>query len=239
MALTQIFKTDSKRILSDSFMVFMYIAPWATAVITKAGWVYLGMHYPDVSLDPVITTLAVALLTPLNMGIVLGFQLLEEKEQGVFRAIAVTPLNNDLYLLYRFAITAVVATVMTIFVHELLGLVDINLWYLVLIVVVAACQIPLQALTIAGFAKNTLEGFAVMKGTGFLLLVPLLVAHFFAGESLSWLAGIFPFFWLIRAYQFAVENQLTQFIICIGVGITYTMMICGLLMKYYRISALK
>ncbi|AJQ95769.1 hypothetical protein [Gynuella sunshinyii] len=241
MVITQIFKTDAKRIISDSFMVFMYIAPWVTALIVKAAWVYSGQHYPDIALQQYawITTLAIALLTPMNMGIVLGFQLLEEKEQGVFRAIAVTPLNNDRYLYYRFVITAIIAIVMTYFVHQLLGLVSINAISLLLLVCVAAWQIPLQALMIAGIARNTLEGFAMMKSTGFMLLVPMLVLYFFAASKLSWIAGIFPFFWVIKAYQYGLAEQTAPFMACLVTGLVYSWVICWVLLKRYRSNALK
>lgn len=220
-------------------MIFMSIAPWVTAIITKAGWLYMNKHYPDITLDPLITSLAVALLTPMNIGIVLGFQLLEEKEQGVFRAISVTPLNNDYYLFYRFAITVVIGSIMTYFVHEILGLISLPLVFLLPVILVATCQIPLQSLMIASFARNTLEGFAVMKGTGFTLLVPLLVAYFFSDYSISWLAGIFPFFWLIKAYQFAINDQIGLFIASLSVGISYTLLLCWILFRYYRTNALK
>ena len=156
IVIAQVIKTDAKRIISDSFMVFMVIAPWVTALIVKAVWVYAERHYPSVPLEQyaLLTTLASALLIPMNMGIVLGFQLLEEKEQGIFRAIAVTPLNNYYYLLYRFAISATIAVPMTCFVHELLGLVPVSPLYLLLLTCLAACQIPLQALLISTFAKR-------------------------------------------------------------------------------------
>ena len=241
MVITQIFKTDARRIISDSFMVFMYIAPWITALIVKAAWVYSQQNYPQLSIQQYawITSLAIALLTPMNMGIVLSFQLLEEKEQGVFRAIAVTPLNNDRYLYYRFVITAVIAIAMTYFVHQLLGLVSVNPINLFLLVCVAAWQIPLQALMIAGFARNTLEGFAMMKGTGFMLLVPMLVLYFFTDNVFSWIAGIFPFFWVIRAYQYLLVDQTSHYIVCLITGLVYSCIICLMLLKRYRSNALK
>jgi len=241
MLITQLVKTDSKRILSDSFMVFMYITPWVIAVLVKSIWPYLENTYLDVTFSDyaLLTTLTVALLTPMNMGVVLGFQLLEEKEQGVFRAIAVTPLNNDFYLFYRFVLVGAIAMLMTLIVHEVLGLVQINLYLLLLVVFVASSQVPFQALLISSFAKNTLEGFAMMKSTGFLLLVPLLLTHFFPSDWFSWIAGIFPFFWVIKAYQFSHVSEIWAAIACLFVGFIYTTVVCYYLLKKYRINALK
>jgi fluoroquinolone transport system permease protein len=241
MVIAQIIKTDTKRIISDSFMVFMYIAPWMTALVVKAVWIYCERHYPSVPLQQyaLIVSIGCALLIPMNMGIVLGFQLLEEKEQGIFRAIAVTPLNTLYYLFYHFVIVAAIAIPMTCFVHELLGLMSISPFYLLLLACLAACQIPLQALLISTFARNTLEGFAMMKGTGFMLLVPLLVQHFFFTSPFSWAAAIFPFYWVIRAYQFVTFNSVIPFLLCLGVGVIYSLAICWLLLKFNSRNAMK
>jgi fluoroquinolone transport system permease protein len=51
-------------------------------------------------------------------------------------------------------------------------------------------MVPLMALVIAGFATNQVEGFAVMKGAGVLLLAPL--ASFLIPHPRDLLVGVLP-----------------------------------------------
>ena len=57
---------------------------------------------------------------------------------------------------------------------------------------------PTLALFQAAFAKNKVEGFAYIKCTGMLALIPIpLVLDAFQGE-LQYVLGIFPNFWAIK-----------------------------------------
>lgn len=240
MVLGRIMAADSKRILTDPFMLFMYVAPWLTAIGVKLLWLHLSQHYPDWPLEDYefLMSVAVALMVSLNMGIVLGFQLLEEKEQGVFKAIAVTPLNHSRYLLYRFMLVMVISTLLAYISHIILNFYQVQSMYLLMVLALAAMQVPLQALIISSFANNTVEGFAAMKATGFLLLVPLLIVQFISDNSLSWLAGIFPYFWVIKAYQYIVLEDISAFLITFVVGMIYQLALIGFLVRLYCKRAL-
>lgn len=241
MILYRLLITDSKRVLADAFTLFMYFAPWVTALLVKLGWSSLGEAYPQWPLDDyrVLTAICVSLMVSLNMGIVLGFQLLEEKEQGVFKAIAVTQLNQNAYLFYRFLLFIVLSALLGFICHALLGLVQVNHFYLMLVLALASLQVPLQALMISSLAKNSIEGFAVMKGTGFMLLVPLLVTHFFPDVLWSWAAAVFPYFWVIKMYHYLVAENFTAFYVCLLAGSCYQLLLIGLLKRFYCRAALR
>jgi len=69
----------------------------------------------------------------------------------------------------------------------------------------AAPGVPLLALVIAGFASNQVEGFAVMKGSGFLLMAPL--AAFFIPRPWDLLVGVLPTYWPVKAYFAAAAGS--------------------------------
>lgn len=217
-------------------MVFMYIAPWVTAVGVKYLWGYCLDRYPTWPLEDykLLTSVAVSLMVSLNMGIVLGFQLLEEKEQGVFKAISVTPLNHARYLSYRFALFMIVSAALAFISHEILNLYQIPTLALFLILALASIQVPIQALIISSVANNTVEGFAMMKATGFMLLVPLLANQFFVDYPISWLAGIFPYFWVIKAYQYLSDGKNGLFFIVLTIGTIYQIGAVFILYLLYR-----
>jgi hypothetical protein len=57
---------------------------------------------------------------------VLGFQLLEEKDEGSLVAVAVTPMSLDQYFLYRATLYALVSVPLVVVLHELLGVVALD-----------------------------------------------------------------------------------------------------------------
>jgi len=240
MIITRIISADSKRVLTDPFMLFMYFAPWLTAIACKFLWEYWSVQHPYWPLEDyrLVTSAAVSLMVSLNMGIVLGFQLLEEKEQGVFKAIAVTPLNHTRYLIYRFILVMLVSTLLALISHTILNLYQVPIYALILLLSLSSMQVPLQALIISSFAGNTVEGFAAMKATGFLLLVPLLIIQYFADSPLSWLAGIFPYFWIIKAYQYLVTAKTGLFYLALVLGLVYQFGLILVLTGLYRKRAL-
>lgn len=240
MIIYRLFVTDFKRILADSFTLFMYFSPWLTAIAVLFLWDYLTENHSEWPLDDyrVLVSICVSLMVSLNMGIVLGFQLLEEKEQGVFKAISVTVLNQNYYLFYRFLLFILLSIVLGYISYTILDLVDVNTWHLLCVLVFASLQVPIQALVISSFTKNTIEGFAMMKATGFMLLVPLLVTHFYPDAFWSWLAAILPYYWVIKTYHYLVAENPTGFYLCLSVGVGYQLILIVILKHYYCRNAL-
>jgi fluoroquinolone transport system permease protein len=57
---------------------------------------------------------------------------------------------------------------------------------------------------IAILARNQVQGFAVLKGSGFLYSVPAL--SFFVPQHWDLCFGVIPFYWPIKAYYIAVSG---------------------------------
>lgn len=82
-------------------------------------------------------------------------------------------------------------------------------------------QSPLFALFIASVANNQVEGFAIMKGAGFLVLLP--IGMFFVPGYWHLFCGILPSYWPIMAYYTAVQEGGSEpfFWVSIAVGFVY------------------
>jgi len=93
-------------------LLLQQVLPWLNQRL--ADRITLSDYYP-------VAACLVALLVPNAMGIVLGFQLVEEKDEGTLVAVAVTPMSLDQYFLYRAAVYALVSVPLVIVLHELLG----------------------------------------------------------------------------------------------------------------------
>ena len=234
-SLAAVVRADARRLTRDPFLLFMLGYPWLMALALRHFMPWLNERFADrLALSDYYPLAAclVALLAPNAMGIVLGFQLLEEKDEGSLVAVAVTPMSLDRYFLYRAALHALVSVPLVVALHELLGLVAIPPGQLALVAVALTPIAPLSALIIAAFAGNQVEGFAVMKGSGFLLMGPL--ASFFIAHPWDLLVGILPTYWPIKAYFAAAEGAEAWVWVAAVVSLLYCSGCVAVLYRIFR-----
>ena len=220
--LAAVVRADTKRITRDPFLLFMVGYPWLLALVLQQVLPRLNERFADrITLSDYypIATCLVALLVPNAMGIVLGFQLVEEKDEGSLVAVAVTPMSLDQYLLYRTTLYALVSVPLVVVLHELLGVVSLPLGELTLVALVSTPVVPIMALIIAGLAGNQVEAFAVAKGAGILFTGPL--ASFFIPRHWDLLVGILPTYWPIKAYFAAAEGSPGLFWVAVVLSVVY------------------
>jgi len=202
----QVILTDLRKVLAEPFFWLILLAPLLLA------W---GLHYLLPSLAerfqnfdltdyyPIIVALLI-LTPPLYFGVVLGLLLLEEKDENVLLAVAVTPITLRNYLFARVAVYTLVSLPLIFVVHELIGVIEIDRTQLALIAIVTSLNTPLLVMLLAAFCKNQLEGFVIGKGMSPLHLLPL--AMFFVPDYWHVLCGILPTYWPIIAYFTAVSE---------------------------------
>jgi len=213
---------DFTRIRRDSFLIFMLIYPWIFGLVIRWLFPIIETRVADrlqLSAYAPLAACLVAVLVPYCLGIVLGFQLLEEKEANCLAAVAVTPMSLGRYFGYRSGLYVLAGIPLLVGLHELVALVEVPLGSLLLVSVAAAPTVPLMALVIATFASNQVEGFAVMKGFGFLILLPL--ASFFLPGNWDLLVGILPTYWPIKAYFASVEGSVSVLVAAAVVAVVF------------------
>lgn len=226
---------DTKRITRDPFLIFMVGYPWMMALVLQQLLPWLNARFADrfaLSDYYPIAGCFIAVLVPYAMGLVLGFQLLEEKDEGSLVAVAVTPLSLDQYFVYRTTLYGLVSLPLVLVLHQLLGVVAVPPARLAVVAVAATPMLPLMALVIAGFAGNQVEGFAVMKGAGVLLVGPL--ASFFIPRPWDLLVGVLPTYWPIKAYFAAAEGAGGLFWIAAAASLVYPSACVALLYRRFR-----
>ena len=86
------------------------------------------------------------------------------------------------------------------------------------VLLLAAVETPVMSLFLASFAENKVQGFALVKGVGAVLLAP--VAAWFVDPPWQLLAGVVPSYWPLRAYWSAAEPG-PAFWIYLALGFAY------------------
>ena len=189
---------DLKSVVRDPMMRWLVFYPLLMAVAVRWGIPPVNAYAQrrfEVDLTPHFPLLMAFLLlsTPAIAGMVIGFLLLDQRDDRTLSALLVTPLPAATYLAYRIMVPMAVATAVTLVVFPLAGLMRVGFWPLLATAVCAAPLAPFYALTLAAFATNKVEGFALTKAMGVLMIPP--VAAWFFASPWHWLCGLTPLFW--------------------------------------------
>ncbi len=236
-------RSDAKVIGRDRFPLFMllfavylavvlrYALPWVNNYLAENG--VLPNETISQSLSdyyPMIIAFLVFFTGALIVGSVFGFVLLDEKDDNTIKAMLVTPIPLNQYVLYRVGLPSIFGLLIIVGMGLFIGQALVPLWQLILLSTGAALTAPIASLFLGVFAENKLQGFAYSKFTGiggwFILL-----GWFFA-EPWQWLFGVFPPFWIAKAYWLALEGDGLWWVALIVGGVLQVGMISWLMKRF-------
>jgi fluoroquinolone transport system permease protein len=188
---------DARVVYRDGFLLTLTAMTLVLAVGMRLVVRFVPIGHIDLYLAP-----AAALLAPMMLGIVLGFGLIEEREQGTWLLLRVLPLSWTRWLLYLLGTSATLSF--------LLGLAAVWLYrrpahagFAIAMTAAGALTGPLMMLVLGAFSRNKIEGIAIQKLASTLSFVPVLV--FVVPPPWQLLCGGWcPWYWLylglLRAY---------------------------------------
>ena len=211
-------RSDLKLIGRDRFLIFMFLFAVYIAVALRflLPWAdgYLAEHeiMPGASIPlrlaevyPMLVAFMGLFTGALLVGTVFGFVLLDEKDNNTLRAMLVTPVPLPRYLLYRVGLPAVLAVVIVLGMVLVINQAVPPLWQLLPLSAGAGLTAPIVTLFFATFAENKVQGFAYTKFAG-VSGWTIMIGYFIAAPW-QWLVGLFPPFWISKAYWLALEGS--------------------------------
>ncbi|MFV1988474.1 MAG: hypothetical protein ACC682_14430 [Gemmatimonadota bacterium] len=190
-------------------LVLRFVLPGITESLMDGRGFDLTPYYS------LLTSYVSVFLGGLLGGMVFGFTLLEAREDGTIRAVLVSPLPLERYVGYRIGAAYVFCAVIIPLQALLVGVAVPPAGALVAISLVGALTGPAWAFINATYADNKVSAFALMKALGGSGLI--VIGAFFLDEPLQLVAGIFPPYWVVKAYWVAVEGG--PWWIYLGVGL--------------------
>jgi hypothetical protein len=178
-------------------LAFRLLVPVADAALTRAvdPEIFRLLEY-----YPIISAFLIQ-LAGMFAGGVTGFSLLEDRDEGVFAAMAATPLGRGGYIASRLVFPGIAATVGSAVVVPLAALHVPEPGSFVCALIAAAPLAPSVSLLLSGLAGNKVEGLAVFKLLGLLFLGPLVVA---LPPSFHFVGWPLASYWAARAYLASV-----------------------------------
>ena len=226
---------DLKNISRDGILLISVFTPFILGIAMRFGLpfvreVLLAELSFDLSHYYSLVMSVLILITPMMMGMMSGFLILDERDENILIFYSVTPLSKSGYLLYRAVTPTVISFLMSFFVFYFIGIVEYRLELLIPVLLLCSLESPMMALFLAVFASNKVEGLALSKAFGILFLAP--IAGYFIKSDWQYMAGAAPTFWVSKSLLAGIEAGSGYWTFVIA-GAVVHLLIIGLLMRRF------
>lgn len=186
-------------------MIFMLIFPIMFGLVGRYVLPYVA-EQSDFSLSMYADVLvaALTLMVPQMYGAILGFSILDDRDDNILMSVKTTPLTIHQYFSFKLTMVLFLAFLSCVFVMWFSGIGDLPISNILSISFLAALGTPVTGLLINAFAKNKIEGFAIMKGFGMTIVFPIVALFFFDKKELIF--SFAPGFWPAKAIATLVRG---------------------------------
>lgn len=227
---------DIRNVLRDPLLRWMVFLPLAIGALIRWGVPILSNYLAakfQFDLVPYyqLLTSALLLLMPGICGMIIGFLLLDQRDDQTLTALQVTPLRLTGYLIYRISLPMVLSFILTLLLFPIVALVEMTFSSLLLVTLMALPFAPMYALFLATFAVNKVQGFALTKAVGIIIWPPVFAYFIDSGWELAF--AIFPTYWPMKFFWLLDESGGNMWIYFIF-GILYQILLLWVLLKRFN-----
>ena len=110
---------------------------------------------------------------PSIVGMIIGFLLLDERDDRMLAALMVTPMSLRSFLVCRINVPVVLGFIITVVGYLIGGLAPVSRFDLMVVALLASFNGPITALSLAYFAENKVTGFGLIKVLNTINMVPV------------------------------------------------------------------
>ena len=228
--------SEVKKWTRDPFMVFMLVYPLLFALVGRYLVPYIA-EQSDFMLEAFSDIVLVALLLfcPAIYGAVIGFSILEDRDDNILTGIQVTPLDVHQFLSVRQVMATLMTFATALFIIWFTELVNMTTGQAVTVSLLIAAGTPVVGFLINSFSSNKVEGFAIMKGFGIVSLFPLMGLFFY--DLKEFLFAFAPGFWPAKMIGIIFRGEglhylsYNQYLV---LGVVYIAMITYLVFGVFR-----
>lgn len=236
-------RLDLKLVGRDRFMLVMFGLVLYLTVALRYGLPWLDTYLLDNSilpnpsfaytladLYPMLIGFFVLFQGSMIAGTIAGFMLIDEKDDRTLTAILVTPVPFNHYVLYRVCVPSLLSVILVLGMMLVIDIALVPLGQLLLLVLGAAFTGPLTTLFFGIFSANKVQGLAMSKFIG--VFGWIILFGWFVDEPWQWLFGLFPPFWICKAYWMALDGD-TLWWLALLAGILTQLVLLAIMVKRF------
>jgi fluoroquinolone transport system permease protein len=227
---------DLRNIFRDPLLALIPFAPILVALVIRFAFPYLNIflwrqfHFNLAIYYSFILSIII-LSTPVYFGMIIGFLLLDERDEQILNYIAVTPLRKAGFLVYRTILPVIVSIIFSYMTILMVGIVKPDLFKFLPVALMVSLEAPVYALFLGAFAGNKIEGLALAKGMGVLFIAP--AVGYFIKSNWQFIAGIVPLYWVSKSYL-AMNGPLKEFWLFIIAGFLIHGIVIYILLRIFK-----
>ncbi len=227
---------DSHSVRRDSLLRWFILTPVLQVLFFRFGLpIVSGLLMEQLAFDLLpyysLINSFLYLIMPMMVGVVIGFLLLDQRDDNTLTALQVTPLSLSGYLAYRISLPLLISFVLTILMVPLAGIEPVKPAAHLAAALCAAPLAPMFALFNATFAQNKVQGFAVIKASSVVSLPPMIA--YFVQSGWQWLFGLIPTYWPVKVYWLLQAGSSLGWLALVA-GLAYEGFLLFLLLRWFN-----
>ena len=203
-----VFRSDMKSTFRDPSLIMILCVPLLIILILRFGFPFLLQYVPGAVDYRAEIVSSLTLIGSVLPGIIMSFILLDEKDVQLIPVIKATPVSLSGFMATRLFFMIVTGFVMSLLVLLLNGIYVIPAIQAMQVSLLAGLNSPILILLVSHFAKNKVEGLALIKVATVTLFIPVVI--FFFDQPWEYALGIFPAFWFYAF--FSAQNSFVIFL---------------------------
>lgn len=250
---------ELKSIVKDKMNMFMLLYP---AILVVLMGILLPLSTKNLTEVEIASSfpfvfMVILCVGPIIGGMLMGFSVLENKDERTLNTIAVTPISLKGYIIFKSLYSSIISFLGNLLVIygikilaassyltfnpntlEFISIFNlINFWQIFMFSFACATLTPAVGLILAALAKNKVEGLVLIKTAGLVLVLPALaLLDAFRGAN-QYFLSLFPNFWFIKAIQnivlFDSSPANLPFYLYMVIGLAFTFLLSYFSYKFF------
>ncbi|AEE17235.1 hypothetical protein [Treponema brennaborense] len=226
------FRMFVKQIAGDAMLAVVFAAPFLAGSVFRFLVPFLAERFaftPRIAPFYQLFDVFLCILTPYMCCFASAMIMLGELDDHVTSAFFVSPLGRDGYLVSRLFIPTLIGAAGTVLIFSLFHLTPASLGTRVTLALLTACSACISALLTVAFARNRVEGMALAKLSGIMMLGAL-VPYVLNGRASLYFAFLPPL-WISRFMQ---SGHASDALACLAVSAVWMSVLYRSFMRRWR-----
>jgi fluoroquinolone transport system permease protein len=230
-------RIDAVNVRRDALLRWIVTLPLLIALMARfilpviIGRLEETLHADLGGIYPVVAGYALLITAPVMCGTVIGFLLLDERDDRTLLALRVTPLPPGGYVAWRLSLPVLLSIIITLVIFPLAGLGSPGVLRLLVCALAASPLAPLVALALAVFAQNKVQGFALVKASGVFQIAPLVA--YFIGPAWQPAFGVIPTYWPAKTLWAFQQGEASGWL-WLAAGLAYQLLLLAALLRRFN-----